>query len=35
MGRQSEVRRTLLTSPVLTLIELGHGSGVIPSSRRA
>ena len=28
----SEVRRTLLTSAVLTLIELSHGSGV---SRRA
>lgn len=26
-ARQSEVRRTLLTSPLLTSIELSHGSG--------
>ena len=34
-ARPSEMRRTLLTSPLLTSIELSHGSGVILSSRRA
>lgn len=33
--RQDLVRRALLTSPLLTSIELNHGSGVILSSRIA
>ena len=33
--RQDEVRRTLLTSRLLTSIELDHGSGVILSARCA
>jgi predicted O-methyltransferase YrrM len=32
---QSGVRRTLLTSPLLTSVELDHGSGVILASRHA
>jgi len=32
--RQSEVRQALLTSPLLTSVELDHGSGVILASRR-
>ena len=34
-ARQREVRQTLLRSPLLTSVELGHGSGVILSTRRA
>ncbi|MGO9077990.1 MAG: O-methyltransferase [Streptosporangiaceae bacterium] len=34
-ARQDEVRRTLLTSPLLTSVELDHGSGVILSARHA
>jgi demethylmenaquinone methyltransferase/2-methoxy-6-polyprenyl-1,4-benzoquinol methylase len=34
-ARQREVRQTLLTSPLLTSIELCHGSGVILSTRCA
>jgi demethylmenaquinone methyltransferase/2-methoxy-6-polyprenyl-1,4-benzoquinol methylase len=34
-ARQDEVRRALLTSPLLTSVELSHGSGVILSARRA
>jgi predicted O-methyltransferase YrrM len=34
-AKQDDVRRTLLTSPLLTSIELDHGSGVILSARRA
>lgn len=34
-ARQAEVRQALLTSPLLTCVELGHGSGVILSTRRA
>jgi demethylmenaquinone methyltransferase/2-methoxy-6-polyprenyl-1,4-benzoquinol methylase len=34
-ARQDVVRRTLLSSPLLTSIELSHGSGVIISTRRA
>ena len=34
-ARQQEVRQALLTSPLLTSVELDHGSGVILSSRRA
>lgn len=34
-AKQDEVRRALLTSPLLTSIELDHGSGVILSARRA
>jgi predicted O-methyltransferase YrrM len=34
-GKQSQVRRHLLTSPVLTSAEFGLGSGVILSARRA
>jgi demethylmenaquinone methyltransferase/2-methoxy-6-polyprenyl-1,4-benzoquinol methylase len=34
-ARQQEVRRALLASPLLTSVELGHGSGVILSTRRA
>jgi demethylmenaquinone methyltransferase/2-methoxy-6-polyprenyl-1,4-benzoquinol methylase len=34
-ARQGEVRRTLLSSPLLTSIELSHGSGVILSTRLA
>jgi predicted O-methyltransferase YrrM len=30
-----EVRQTLLTSPLLTSVEIGHGSGIILSTRRA
>jgi demethylmenaquinone methyltransferase/2-methoxy-6-polyprenyl-1,4-benzoquinol methylase len=33
-ARQQEVRQALLTSPLLTSVELAHGSGVILSSRR-
>jgi predicted O-methyltransferase YrrM len=33
--RQQEVRQTLLGSPLLTSVELHHGSGVILSTRRA
>lgn len=35
LARQLEVRRTLLASPLLASAELGHGSGVILSTRRA
>lgn len=31
--RQGEVRRTLLTSPLLTSTELDHGSGIVLSAR--
>lgn len=31
--RQAEVRRTLLASPLLTAVELDHGSGVILAGR--
>jgi demethylmenaquinone methyltransferase/2-methoxy-6-polyprenyl-1,4-benzoquinol methylase len=31
--RQDRVRRTLLTSPLLTTVELGHGSGVMLAAR--
>jgi demethylmenaquinone methyltransferase/2-methoxy-6-polyprenyl-1,4-benzoquinol methylase len=34
-ARQPEVRHTLLTSPLLTSVELAHGSGVILATRRA
>ncbi len=34
-ARQQEVRQTLLASPLLTSVELHHGSGVILSTRRA
>jgi predicted O-methyltransferase YrrM len=34
-ARQQEVRRTLLSSPLLTSVELGHGSGVLLGTRRA
>jgi hypothetical protein len=34
-ARQQEVRQTLLASPLLTSVELDHGSGVILSSRQA
>lgn len=34
-ARQQEVRQALLTSPLLTSVELHHGSGVILSTRRA
>jgi predicted O-methyltransferase YrrM len=34
-AKQPEVRRALLTSPLLTSVELDHGSGVILSTRRA
>jgi predicted O-methyltransferase YrrM len=34
-AQQQQVRQTLLTSPLLTSVELDHGSGVILSSRRA
>jgi len=34
-ARQPQVRRALLTSPLLTSVELDHGSGVILSTRRA
>jgi demethylmenaquinone methyltransferase/2-methoxy-6-polyprenyl-1,4-benzoquinol methylase len=34
-ARQQQVRQTLLTSPLLTSVELDHGSGVILGSRRA
>jgi predicted O-methyltransferase YrrM len=33
--RQDGVRRSLLTSPLLTSVELDHGSGVILAARRA
>ena len=33
-ARQQEVRHALLASPLLTSAELGHGSGVILSTRR-
>lgn len=33
--RQEKVRETLMTSPLLTSVELAHGSGVILSTRRA
>jgi predicted O-methyltransferase YrrM len=33
-ARQAEVRRALLTSPLLTSAELSHGSGVILCTRR-
>lgn len=33
-ARQQEVRQTLLGSPLLTSVELDHGSGVILSTRR-
>jgi hypothetical protein len=32
---QERVRRTLLTAPELTSVELAHGSGVILSARRS
>ena len=34
-ARQQHVRRVLLTSPLLTSVELRHGSGVILSTRHA
>jgi predicted O-methyltransferase YrrM len=34
-AKQRRVRETLLTSPLLTSVELTHGSGVILSTRRA
>jgi demethylmenaquinone methyltransferase/2-methoxy-6-polyprenyl-1,4-benzoquinol methylase len=34
-ARQDGVRQTLLTSPLLTSVELDHGSGVILAARRA
>jgi predicted O-methyltransferase YrrM len=34
-ARQDEVRQALLTSPVLTSVELDHGSGVILATRNA
>ena len=34
-AQQSQVRRTLLTSPLLTSVDMHHGSGVILSTRRA
>jgi len=34
-AKQREVRQALLASPLLTCVELGHGSGVILSARRA
>jgi ABC-type multidrug transport system fused ATPase/permease subunit len=33
--KQERVRQALLTSPLLTSVELGHGSGVILSTRHA
>lgn len=33
--KQGQVRQTLVTSPLLTSVELDHGSGVILSTRRA
>lgn len=33
-ARQHEVRQTLLGSPLLTSVELDHGSGIILSTRR-
>jgi predicted O-methyltransferase YrrM len=33
-AKQAEVRRALLTSPLLTAVELSHGSGVILGTRR-
>jgi predicted O-methyltransferase YrrM len=35
LARQQEVRQALLASPLLTSVELDHGSGVILSSRQA
>jgi demethylmenaquinone methyltransferase/2-methoxy-6-polyprenyl-1,4-benzoquinol methylase len=34
-AKQADVRRALLTSPLLTSIELDHGSGVILATRHA
>ena len=34
-ARQRQVRQVLLTSPLLTSVELRHGSGVILSTRHA
>ena len=34
-AKQAEVRRALLTSPLLTSVELNHGSGVILATRHA
>ena len=34
-AKQRQVRRVLLTSPLLTSVELRHGSGVILSTRQA
>jgi predicted O-methyltransferase YrrM len=34
-ARQQHVREVLLTSPLLTSVELRHGSGVILSTRHA
>jgi hypothetical protein len=34
-ARQQQVRQALLTSPLLTSVELRHGSGVILSTRHA
>jgi predicted O-methyltransferase YrrM len=34
-ARQGEVRQTLLTSPLLTSVEVNHGSGIILSTRHA
>lgn len=34
-ARQGEVRQALLTSPLLTSVELDHGSGVILAARHA
>ncbi len=33
-AKQQHVRQALLTSPLLTSVELRHGSGVILSTRR-
>jgi predicted O-methyltransferase YrrM len=34
-ARQAEVSRALVTSPLLTAVELNHGSGVVLGTRRA
>ena len=34
-AKQRHVRQVLLTSPLLTSVELRHGSGVILSTRQA
>jgi predicted O-methyltransferase YrrM len=33
-AKQAEVRRALLTSPLLTAVELSHGSGIVLATRR-